>query len=190
MNESKGLSRPLMLALAVVFLFETWVWDSLVVALSWLVRALPWRRIERAIKDAVNRLPAIFAVLLFGVPLLAMEGGSAFAVVLIALGHVVIGALLYGLLKLVGVGLIAVIFDLTREKLMTLTWFAWLHSKFDALHRLARRYVAPYKEAVRAYLRELRERASALGRRYGIDVSAWRARWRQSKSIAAAPELD
>jgi len=189
-NESKGLSRPLMLALAVVFLFETWVWDSLVAALSWLVRALPWRRVARAIKDVVNRLPAIFAVLLFGVPLLAMEGGATVSVVMIALGHVVIGAVLYGLIKLIGVGLIGVIFDLTREKLMTLAWFAWLHGKFEALHRLARRYVAPYREAARACLRELRKRATALGRRYGIDVPAWRARRRRNKPGAAAPELD
>ena len=192
MNESKGLSRPLMLALAVVFLFETWVWDSLVAALSWLVRALPWRRVARAIKDVVNRLPAIFAVLLFGVPVVVMEFGAALSVVTIALGHVILGSICYALIKLVGVSLIAVIYDLTQEKLMTLGWFVWLHGKFERLHEIAREYVAPYREAARAQLRVWRERAfgvwrpgdSALGR-----LRRW-VRARKGGALTPDPEFD
>ena len=94
-------------------------------------------------EDIINRLPAIVAVLLFGVPVVVMEGGCALAVLLVALGHVVIGTILYGFLKLVGVSLIAVIYDLTSEKLMTLPWFVVAVRQVRAVHdsRMARRAV-------------------------------------------------
>jgi hypothetical protein len=177
-----------MLILALAFLFETWVWDSLVAAFTWLARHIPWQRIRRATIDIINRLPAIFAVLLFGVPFVAMEAGCAVAVVLIALGHVIIGTILYGLLKLFGVSLIALIYDLTREKLMTLGWFVWLYERFERLHALARELVKPYREAALAYLRELKARASALWRGRGL-APATKNR-ESSKPFETRPELD
>ena len=160
-----------MLILALAFLFETWVWDSLVAAFAWIARSIPWQRIRRATKDIINRLPAIVAVLLFGVPVVVMEGGCAVAVLLVALGHVVIGTILYGLLKLVGVSLIAVIYDLTSEKLMTLPWFVWLYAKFERLHELAHGLVEPYKRAALGYLNELKVRLRVLVRSYGLGVA-------------------
>jgi hypothetical protein len=181
-----------MLILALAFLFETWVWDSLAAALGWIARRIPWQRIRRAAKDIINRLPAIVAVLLFGVPVVVMEGGCAVAVLLVALGHVVIGTILYGLLKLVGVSSIAVIYDLTSEKLMTLPWFVWLYAKFERLHELAHRLVEPYKRAALSYLRELKVRLRVLWRGYGFGDAAVRARKNREKSkpFDTRPELD
>ena len=44
--------------------------------------------------------------------------------------------------------------EITREKLMTLAWFVWLYERFEALHALASRFVAPYKERARELARE------------------------------------
>lgn len=192
MSGRSMVSRALLLVLALVVLIETWVWDALAAAWGRIARFLPWRRIERAIKDFVNRAPAIFAVLLFGVPFLVMEGGSFFAVVLVALGHVVLGTTMYGLLKLVGVSLIALIYELTEEKLMSLSWFAWLHGKFERLHHWARSLFAPYIEAAKSLLRELKARALAWLAGSGLDFSAWRRRWRgfKDKGVARGAETE
>ena len=77
MSKKARLPRALMLILALAFLFETWIWDSLVAVFTWIARSIPWQRIRRATKDIINRLPAVVAVLLFGVPVVVMEGGSA-----------------------------------------------------------------------------------------------------------------
>jgi len=190
LNESRPRSRPLILLLALVFLFETWVWDSAVAVLGWIARRIPWQRVRRAIKDFINKLPAFVAVLLFGVPVVAMESGSAMAVVFVALGHVMMGALLYGLMKLLGVTLIAVIYDLTQEKLMSLAWFAWLHGKFERLHDIARAFVEPYRQLAVAKLREWRENASALLRRWGLDFGRARREARAPKSGALASDAE
>jgi hypothetical protein len=148
-------------AFALLFLFETWIWGGMVAAMSWLAARVPWARFKVAAQRFINRMPAILAVVLFGVPLVVSELGSFLSVVAIALGHVMVGALAYICMKVIGIGLVAVIFDLTREKLMTLPWFVVLYEKVVAFHDFAHKLVAPYKEAAVAYLREVRERVRA-----------------------------
>jgi hypothetical protein len=188
LSEKRPVSRALILLFALVFLFETWVWDSVTRAFGWLADRIPWQRIRRATKDFINRLPAFVAVLLFGVPVIAMETGSAMAVVFAALGHVVMGAILYALMKLFGVTLIGVIYDLTEEKLMTLPWFVWVHGKFEYLHEIAREFVAPYREAAKGMMQRLRERAATGLGRFGLDLGrARRQAGRAQKPDALSP---
>jgi len=188
----RPVSGPLVLAFALVFLFETWVWDKLSAVLAWIAHHIPWARIKRGAQDLINRLPAIFAVLLFGVPVVVMELGSFFSVVAIALGHVILGSLCYASLKLIGVSLIAVIYDLTREKLMTLRGFVWLHARFERLHEFARELVAPYREAALARLGDLRTRVFGAWRpgRSGLGRLRRWIRCRKGSPFAPDPEFE
>jgi hypothetical protein len=154
-------SRLLVLAFALVFLFETWIWGSVVAAVGALATLIPWDAFKAEVQRQVNRLPALVALVLFGVPLLVNEFGSLFCVILMATGHFLSGAVGYIFIKVVGLGLLAVIFDLTREKLMTLPWFVVAFDKFQTLHDFASRLVAPYRKAALAHLRDLSERARA-----------------------------
>jgi hypothetical protein len=154
-------SRLLVLAFALVFLFETWIWGSSVAAVRALARLIPWDAFKAEVQRQVNRMPALVALVLFGVPFLVNEFGSLFCVILMATGHFLSGAVGYVLIKVVGLGLLAVIFELTREKLMTLPWFVFAYDKFQTLHDFATRLVAPYRKAALAFLRDLRHRARA-----------------------------
>jgi hypothetical protein len=154
-------SRLLVLAFALVFLFETWIWGSVVAAVRALARLVPWDSFKAEVQRQVNRLPALVALVLFGIPLLFNEFGALFCVILMATGHFLSGAVGYILVKVVGLGLLAVIFDLTRAKLMTLPWFVVAYEKFQMLHDFALRLVAPYREAASSYLKDLRDRARA-----------------------------
>ena len=167
MKEKARPSRLLVLAFALVFLFETWIWGSVVAAVGWLAQRIPWNAFKAAVRRQVNRLPAIVALVLFGVPLLFNEFGSLFCIFLLATGHFLTGAVGYILIKVVGLGLLAVIFDLTREKLMTLPWFVLAYEKFQTLHDFASRLVAPYRESALAYLRDMRDSARAYLARLG-----------------------
>ena len=170
MKEEARPSRLLMLAFALVFLFETWIWGSVVAAVGWLARRIPWNALKAAVRRQVNRLPAIVALVLFGAPLLFNEFGSLFCIFLLATGHFLTGAVGYILIKVVGLSLLAAIFDLTREKLMTLPWFVIAYEKFEAFHDFAGRLVAPYRESALAYLRDVRDRARAYLARLGARV--------------------
>jgi hypothetical protein len=170
----KRPSRLAALPLALIFLFETWVWDKLVALARVVAARLPWAQFRDASRRVVNRLPAIFAVLMFGVPLLVAEGGSFVSVVIMATGHVFMGMALYAGMKLFGLLLVPVIFEITREKLLGLAWFAWSYEKFEWLHAAVRRFVAPYKEAAKQWARDLVAPARAAWRAlfYGAPRSA------------------
>lgn len=166
-NRSK-LRRALVFAFAVAFLFETWIWDSIVAALSVVARLIHWERVRAALTRLVERAPVWVALLLFGVPFLVSEVGSFFCVALVALGHVEVGAVGYLLSKLVGLSVLAVIFDITRAKLMSLKWFAYLYHWAMVFHRFAEELVAPYRAAAKAYFVALRARFRAhLPHRHG-----------------------
>jgi hypothetical protein len=172
----KRPSRLLALPLAIVFLFETWVWRKLVALAAAIAALLPWAAFRDAARRVVARLPAIFAVLLFGVPLAVSEGGAFISVVMMATGHVFAGMTLYVVMKIFGLFLVPVIFEITREKLLSLPWFAYLYEKFEALHAAVSRFVEPYKTAAKQLLREAAASARA----------AWAALFQVRRSAARA----
>jgi hypothetical protein len=159
-NEGK-VSRVLTFAFVLVFLFETWIWGGLVALAHKLLGLLPWVELKARVVVLINLLPPLAALLLFGIPLVVSEVGSFFSVVMVATGHFLVGGCLYVAMKIVGLGLVAVIFDLTRSKLMSIPWFAFVHGKFLAFHKFAHGLVAPYKTAALASLVEFRQRVKA-----------------------------
>jgi hypothetical protein len=78
-------------------------------------------------------------------------------VYLTARGHLFLGIIGFITLKFLGLGLIAVMFDLTRDKLLSMPWFAWVYAKFVAFHAFAHELVAPYKAVVVGEMRALRD---------------------------------
>ncbi len=169
-------SRPLLFLLALAFLFEVWVWDRLVAAVRWTLDRIPWAEFRERARAQFNRWPAIVSILTFGVPFLVVEGGCTVSVVLVALGHVLMGTLLYILLKIALLTMVALIFDLTREKLMTLPWFVVIYEKLIAFHHYAGEIIAPYREA-----------AMRASRAFLSQARAWRQRlmiqWRGGRSV-------
>ncbi|MGA2793257.1 MAG: hypothetical protein ABSE69_06930, partial [Roseiarcus sp.] len=90
-----------------------------------------------------------------------IEPLQTLCVYLTARGHLLLGILGFVALKFFGLGLIAVMFDLTRERLLSMPWFAWVYAKFVAFHAFAHDLIAPYKAAVAKEMRGLREWARA-----------------------------
>jgi len=160
-NRRGDLPRALLLLLALAFLFETWIWAKAVAAGQRLAALIRWAEIKAALTRVIDRLPAWVVVLLFGVPFVVAEGGAAVCVFFAATGHIVAGGVGYVVVKILGFGLVVPIFDLTREKLLALPWFAYLYEKLLAFHQFAQRLVAPYREAAIAFARRLRDRARA-----------------------------
>jgi biopolymer transport protein ExbB/TolQ len=104
-------------------------------------------------------------LLIFLVPFLIVEPLLVVATVAIAMGYVVSGAIAWIGLKILAVGLIPAIFDLTQHRLMTMPWFARAYDKVMAFHHYADQIVAPYKEAAAEVLRQWRRRAAAATKR-------------------------
>src|SRR5689334_10483137 len=115
-----GVRRTALLVLAMAFLAVAWAWDGFVAIERFIVRAIPWRRFKLAFAALIEHLPAPLVLLIFLVPFLIIEPLLVVATVAIAMGYVVLGATAWILLKLLAIGLIPAIFDLTRHRLMTM----------------------------------------------------------------------
>jgi hypothetical protein len=164
-----------MFLFAAAFLFEAWIWDRLVSAVRWILDRIPWAEFRGRARARFNRWPAIVSVVSFGVPFLVVEGGCTVSVVLIALGQVLIGTFLYIFLKICLLTMVAVIFDLTKEKLMTLSWFVLIYDKLAALHHYAHQLIAPYREGAMRLLRKFRGPFRAWQWRFAVRSRAGRA---------------
>ena len=162
MDRRRILQRALLLLLALAFLFETWIWDGVVALAARLSALINWAAIRAALRRVIDRLPIWVALMLFGVPFIVAEGGAFFCVLFAAMGHVVAGAIGYTVIKIVGFGLLAPIFDLTKPKLMTLPWFAVVYDKAVVFHHFALGLIAPYRAAARRLAGDLVARVRAL----------------------------
>jgi hypothetical protein len=153
------------LALAMLFLAVAWVWDGFIAIGRTLAGFVPWERFKQAFAVLIDRLPAPLVLLVFLVPFLIVEPLLVAATVAIAMGYVVSGAIAWIVLKILAIGVLPAIFDLTQHKLMTMPWFVRAYDKVAAFHRFADQIVAPYKEAAAALLRRWGRRAAAVLRR-------------------------
>jgi hypothetical protein len=171
----RASSRPLLLLLlAAAFLFESWFWQCCIALGRRIVALIPWAALKARVAAVVAKLPAPVVLVIFLIPVAIIEPMQTVCVYLIARGYVLSGILGFVALKFFGLGLIAVMFDLTREKLLSMAWFAWVYAKFVAFHAFAHDLIAPYKTAIvkemlglrewaRAYWLRLRARAPASG---------------------------
>jgi hypothetical protein len=155
--DKKAPPRPLMLLLAAIFLFESWFWQGCIALGRRIVAIIPWDALKTRIAALVARLPAPVVLIFFLVPVAIIEPMQTVCVYLTVRGHWLIGIVGFITLKFLGLGLIAVLFDLTREKLLSMPWFAWVYAKFVAFHAFAHALIAPYKEAVVKEMNALRE---------------------------------
>ena len=148
--------------LALLILFEEWGWEPLQQALAWFGRLPVLRQIERAI----GRLPPRWALAVFLLPTLALLPVKLGALWLLARGHTLLGALLIVAAKVVGTGVVARLFALTRPALMTLPWFARSYARW-----------VDWKSALLA-----RVRASGVWRTARSVKQVLRARWARWRS--------
>jgi len=162
------VKHALLTAAAVAFLVEAWLWDMAVALGHWVVDLLPWREFKEVVARLIERLPPYGALPLFLIPVVVIEPLKVVAIEQVAHGHLLRGILAFVVLKFVGVGLIAFVFDLTREKLLAIDWFARFHDWIVMWRGRAHDFIEPYKVAARARIAALRARISRLKRRLNL----------------------
>lgn len=167
----KQRARPLLIIVAAIFLFESWVWQGCVALGRRIVALIPWLAMKARIAKFIALLPVPAALAVFLIPVAIVEPLKVLCFGLIAHHHIFLGIVGFIALKFIGFGLIAVAFDLTREKLLTMPWFVWVYERFVVFHDYAHRLVAPYKTIVAARAHGLREWAQAQWRRLGYEAN-------------------
>ena len=163
-------------ALALAFLGFSWLWERLRPPVQWVVDRIPLEGLKAAVARFIDRLPPYPTLLIFLVPLILLEPGKLVALWLFAKGQWFAGVLTYVGTDVLRLGLVSFLFKISRDKLLSIAWFARLYEWFVWAHEWAHRQVAPLKAAARAALAE----AGLLGARGGV----WRkatALWRHAR---------
>lgn len=162
MNYIKALVRHIGLAvIAVVLLFEEWGWEPLANLFNRLARLPLWAWME----NKIQQLPPWGALLVFGVPVLALLPVKLAALYLFGRGHVTWGLTLLLGAKLTGTAVMARLFQLTQPALMQLAWFARWYPRWKA-----------WKDQLLERVRQ--SPAWLAAKSLKAEVVGWWARWR------------
>ena len=149
----RRFTRPLLILLALVFLFEAWLWEHLSPIVAWVVTRLPLKKLKEQIATAIANLPPLATLVVFIIPLVLLLPMKFLEFWLLAKRQWLAAIVVLVLAKLVGLGVTAFIYDVTRPKLLQLAWFRWLDERVHAWLAWAHALVDPIKERIRARLR-------------------------------------
>lgn len=162
----RRLLKPLWLLLALIFLFEAWLWSHLAPVVAWIVNLVSLPALKARLATAIERLPPYATLLVFLVPVVMLFPLKLLGLWMLAKGSWLGAMAVLALAKVVSMGVTAFIFEVTRPKLMQLAWFRWLYERILAGLAWAHRQVDPLKERVRVWAREtlgpLRKRMRSL----------------------------
>ena len=177
----RTLTRALWFTIAVIFVIEAWLWDRFEELIAWLVGLIPLDEFKRWLADTVDRLPPQAVLLIFAIPAALLFPVKLLQVWLILHQQWLWAILLLITAKLIGVGITAFIFEVTRDKLLQMDWFRAAYEKVVEWRDLARAMVEPYKVRVREAIRRLQSAPMARFWRH-----VWRTR-RGARTVRQSP---
>jgi hypothetical protein len=147
----KRLARPFWVALALLFLFEAWLWDCLQPIVGRIVNVIPWGKIKPAFLRMVERLSPQATLAVFAIPFVILLPIKFLEFWLLAHRQWIAAMVVLVSAKLVGLGLTAFIFDATRDKLLQMAWFGRLYEFFMWARDWAHEKIEPVKRQLREW---------------------------------------
>jgi hypothetical protein len=150
----KRLARPFWIALALIFLFEAWLWDVLQPIVGRIVNVIPWGKLKPAFLSMVERLSPQATLVVFAIPFVVLLPVKVLEFWLLARHQWIAAIIVLVSAKLVGLGLTAFIFEATKDKLLQMTWFRSLYEFFMWARGWAHEKIEPVKRQLREWSHE------------------------------------
>jgi len=144
----RRLLQPLWILLAIVFLIEAWLWDHLEPIVAWMVASIPLRTFKQWLAERVDTLSPAMTLIVFIVPVLPLFPLKLVGFWLLTHEYWMSAVFTILFAKLLGVGVTAFVFDVTRPKLLEMGWFEKLYDFIIALRAKARELVDPVKARI------------------------------------------
>jgi len=144
----RRLLQPIWVLLAIIFLIEAWLWDHLEPIVAWVVAAIPLRAFKQWLSDRVDTLSPAMTLIVFIVPVLPMFPLKLVGIWLLTHEHWMSAVFTILFAKFLGVGVTAFIFDVTRPKLLEMSWFEKLYQFILTLRAKANALVDPIKARI------------------------------------------
>ena len=149
----RRLLQPFWVLLAVIFLIEAWLWDRLEPIVAWAVEKIPLQAFKHWLAERVDTLSPAMTLIVFIVPVIPLFPLKLIGFWLLAHEYWLSAILTIVFAKLLGVGVAAFVFDVTRPKLLEMGWFEKLYEFVLALRAKASALVDPIKRRILEILR-------------------------------------
>ena len=149
----RRLLQPLWVLLAIIFLIEAWLWDHLEPIVAWVVAKLPLQTFKTWLADRVDTLSPAMTLVVFAVPVIPLFPLKLIGFYLLTHEYWLSAVFTILFAKLVGVGITAFVFDVTRPKLLEMGWFERLYEFVLSLRAKAAALVDPIKQRMLEILR-------------------------------------
>ena len=157
----RRLLQPIWFLLALIFLVEAWLWDHLQPVVARVVAWIPLREIKAWIADRIAHLSPPLTLIVFLIPVVLLFPLKVAGLWLLAHHYWFSAMAVVVFAKLMGVGVAAFIFDVTRPKLLQMAWFRWVYETVLTIRAKAHELVAPVMTRIRAMLARLRAGSSS-----------------------------
>jgi hypothetical protein len=144
----RRLLQPLWVLLAIIFLIEAWLWDHLEPIVAWVVSIIPLRTFKQWLSDRVDTLSPAMTLIVFIVPVLPLFPLKLIGMWLLVHEHWMSAVFTILFAKLLGVGVTAFVFDVTRPKLLEMGWFEKLYDFIMAMRAKAKALVDPVRARI------------------------------------------
>ncbi|HSY57407.1 MAG TPA: hypothetical protein VK834_13220 [Bradyrhizobium sp.] len=149
----RRLLQPVWVLLAVIFLIEAWLWDHLEPIVAWVVAKIPLQAFKAWLADRVDTLSPAMTLIVFVVPVIPLFPLKLVGFWLLTHEYWLSAVFTILFAKLVGVGVTAFVFDVTRPKLLEMGWFEWLYEFVMSLRAKAAALVDPIKRRMLEIMR-------------------------------------
>jgi hypothetical protein len=176
----RRITHPLLVLLAIIFLVEAWLWRRLAPLVEALVSWIPLRAVKARIADLIRKLPPAATLIVFALPVAVLFPLKLVGLWLLAHKYWLGAVMTLVLAKLVGLGVTAFVFQVTKPKLLRMAWFRWMYEHVLVWLEWAHNLVAPIKERIVRLLRLFRSEQGGRALRL-----LWRIRRRMSRERKA-----
>ena len=149
----RRLLQPIWVLLAVIFLIEAWLWDHLEPIVAWVVAKIPLQSFKHWLAERVDTLSPAMTLIVFVVPVIPLFPLKLIGLWLLTHEYWLSAITTIIFAKLVGVGVTAFVFDVTRPKLLEMGWFERLYEFVMGLRAKAAALVDPIKRRILEILR-------------------------------------
>ncbi|MCK1362817.1 hypothetical protein [Bradyrhizobium sp. 199] len=145
----RRLLQPVWVLLAIVFLIEAWLWDHLEPIVARIVAIIPLARFKQWLTDRVDALSPAMTLIVFAVPIVPLFPLKLVGLWLLTHEYWTSAVFTIVFAKMLGVGVTAFVFDVTRDKLLEMHWFERIYGLVLKLRAKAAELVDPVKRRIR-----------------------------------------
>ena len=149
----RRLLQPVWVLLAIIFLIEAWLWDHLEPIVARVVALIPLARVKQWLADRVDALSPAMTLIVFVVPIIPLFPLKLIGLWLLTHEYWLTGVSTFLFAKMLGVGVTAFVFDVTRDKLLEMHWFERLYELVLRLRAKATEIVEPVKQHIRELIK-------------------------------------